>query len=432
MTAAGSTERRISDLITPAYWRAWDYMRRHLYDEFWLIGGRGSGKSTVAARRIVDDILHDPSVNWVCYKAHQTEIESTCYAEIVKAIGRAGLSGFFRATTSPFRVTYLPTGQRILFRGLDAASKSKGLTVTVGYIAGAWFEEADQFAGRREIDTVLQSVGRGGPNFQVIFTYNPPESPANWVNVEAERPSDRRFVLRTTYLDWNADWLGPFFFRQAEAIRAASEVRYRHEYLGEVTGTGDEIFPRVRPVELSEADIGGLREIRWGMDFGQGDPTVLVGTAYEARRVDGRDIGGVLTVFDEFYRRDARNCEVFEAIASRGLGSTPILGDPGGGGLGVINELRWMGARGIRQAYKPPGSVERGIGWLRECAEIRIDRRRCPNALREFSTYCYDKLRDGTNRNAYPDRDNHAIDAVRYAREAEVFARGGTSRLAGW
>lgn len=213
---------------------------------------------------------------------------------------------------------------------------------------------------------------------------------------------------------------------------AASEVRYRHEYLGEVTGTGDEIFPRVRPVELSEADIGGLREIRWGMDFGQGDPTVLVGTAYEARRVDGRDIGGVLTVFDEFYRRDARNCEVFEAIASRGLGSTPILGDPGGGGLGVINELRWMGARGIRQAYKPPGSVERGIGWLRECAEIRIDRRRCPDALREFSTYCYDKLRDGTNRNAYPDRDNHAIDAVRYAREAEVFARGGTSRLAGW
>ena len=76
---------RITDFITEAYYAVWDYMRRWLFDEFWLLGGRGSGKSTVAARRIIDDILHDPTANWVCYKKYGVEIESTVYAECIKA-----------------------------------------------------------------------------------------------------------------------------------------------------------------------------------------------------------------------------------------------------------------------------------------------------------------------------------------------------------
>lgn len=417
-----------SQLIPKAYHPAWRDMREFGHDEYVFKGGRGSLKSTVAAERLVTAIVRDPSANMAAYKKHQVEIESTVFAEISKAITRLNWWDAFRAITSPYEVSFRPTGQRIFFRGLDNADKSKGITSTVGYIQGAWFEETDQFNGMKEIDTVLQSLGRGGPHFQVIYTYNPPQSSANWVNVEFARPNPHRQVLHTTYQDVPPEWLGPFFFHKMEAIRAISETRYRHEYLGEITGTGDEIFTNVREVRFTDEDIAEMRSKSWGMDFGQADPTVLVGTNYIPRWVDGRDIGGTLQIFDEDGKSDARNHEVFGWLKRRNLLRTPIIGDPGGGGKGSIEEIRLMGAMGLRQAYKPGGSVERGINWMRECMAIEIDPERCPESWREFSQYLYDKMRDGTMRNAFPDRDNHRIDAVRYSREQDIF-RGGTSRL---
>lgn len=418
----------ITDFITPAYYRVWDYMRRWLFDEFWLIGGRGSGKSTVAARRIVNHIVAQPDANAVCVKKHKVEIEDTVYAEILKAINRAGWQPLFKCITSPYEVTYLPTGQKIFFRGLDDAGKSKGITPTVGYPQIGWFEETDQYAGMKEIDTFLQSIGRGGPHFQAIYTYNPPESSASWVNVEVEKRNSYRFVLHTTYKDWNADWLGPFFFHKMDAIRADNEMRYRHEYLGEVTGTGNEIFRNVKVVHFTAEDIQEMRRKRWGMDFGQSDPTTLVGTNYIPRMVDGIDIGGRLQLFSEWYKVDARNREIYDELKRRNLLYALIRGDHGGGGKTVINELRDMGVRGLIQAYKPGGSVERGLNWMRDLQAIEIGDD-CTNAQREFKQYMWATMRDGTNRNEFPDKDNHIIDGTRYSREDEIFANG-RSRLA--
>ena len=418
----------ITDFITPAYYRVWDYMRRWLFDEFWLIGGRGSGKSTVAARRIVNHIVAQPDANAVCVKKHKVEIEDTVYAEILKAINRAGWQPLFKCITSPYEVTYLPTGQKIFFRGLDDAGKSKGITPTVGYPQIGWFEETDQYAGMKEIDTFLQSIGRGGPHFQAIYTYNPPESSASWVNVEVEKRNSYRFVLHTTYKDWNADWLGPFFFHKMDAIRADNEMRYRHEYLGEVTGTGNEIFRNVKVVHFTAEDIQEMRRKRWGMDFGQSDPTTLVGTNYIPHMVDGIDIGGRLQLFSEWYKVDARNREIYDELKRRDLLYALIRGDHGGGGKTVINELRDMGVRGLIQAYKPGGSVERGLNWMRDLQAIEIGDD-CTNAQREFKQYMWATMRDGTNRNEFPDKDNHIIDGTRYSREDEIFANG-RSRLA--
>lgn len=422
------TATPVSSLITQAYHPLWRSMRDFEHDEYWMEGGRGSGKSTVAALRMVKSLVADPTANWAAYKKHRTEIETTTYAEISKAIMRLGWGDLFKFKTSPFEIQYRPTGQRFFFRGLDDPGKSKGFACTTGYLQGVWFEEYDQFDSQKEIDTVLQSLGRGGPKFQVIVTFNPPESTAHWANVEAAKPCPHRMRLHTTYKDWRADWLGGFFFRKMEAIRTADEMRYRHEYLGEVTGTGREIFRNIRPVRFSDEDIAEMRSKRWGMDFGQGDPTVLLGVNYIPRRVDGKDIGGKVQIFDEWYRSDARNAEIFEAIAKRGLLDAAITGDPGGGGKSVINEMRYMGVRGLRQAYKPGGSVERGIRFFRDCTDVEIDPVRCPNAYREWRGYLYDAMRDGTNRNTPPDRDNHTIDSGRYALEDFIFS-GGTSRL---
>ena len=390
------------------------------------------------ARRIVDDVLHDPAANWVCYKRYQVDIEGSVYSECVKAITRAGLTPLFKCITSPFEITYLPTGQKILFRELDKGAQSKGQTFSVGYCHGAWFEEADQFKSQKEIDTVLQTLGRGGPLFQVIYTYNPPESKAHWINVEAARRNPHRFILHTTYRDWNPDWLGGFFFRKMEAIRAdgeRGETRYRHEYLGVPTGSGNEIFRRVRAVRFTPEDVAAMRSRRNGMDFGQSDPTVLMQTNYIPRWVTDDcglsvDVGGTLQVYGEWYRTDALNRQVYDELRRRGLLREEIVGDPGGGGKGVIREMNDLGVSGLRQAYKPAGSVERGINWMRAC-DIEIDDAACPNAWREFSQYAYDTLRDGTNRNEFPDRDNHCIDAVRYSREGDIFG-AATSHVLGF
>lgn len=420
---------RTSQFIPPVYHPMWRSMRSWEMDEYWCKGGRGSAKTTVAANRGVDCVMRDPLANFVCYKKHKVEIEATVYAEIYKSISRRNWCDLFRFKTSPFEITVRHTGQKICFEGMDDASKSKGITAKVGYVQGAWFEETDQFAGMKEIDTVLQTLGRGGPHFQVIYTYNPPESSASWVNVEVGKLNPRRMVLHTTYKDIPEEWLGPFFFHRMEAIRAEDETRYRHEYLGEVTGTGNEIFRNIRERRFNKDEIAEMRRKRWGMDFGQGDPTVLVGTNYIPRYVDGVDIGGTLQFFDEWYKVDARNREVFAALEERGLLTTRIIGDPGGGGKGVINEMRDLGVRGLTQAYKPGGSVERGIKWERDLVAIEIDPVACPNTYREHKQYMYAQMRDGTNRNEYPDKDNHTIDAGRYSREDEIFANCG-SRLA--
>lgn len=424
---------KVSELVPEVYHPAWRSMRDFSHDEYWLKGGRGSAKSTIAALRGVTLVARDPTANFACYKKHAVEIETSVFAECQKAIARLGWQDAFKCISSPYEITFRPTGQKIFFRGMDDPNKSKGVTATVGYIQGAWFEETDQFAGQKEIDTVLQTLGRGGPHFQAICTYNPPESSSNWVNVEAAKADAHRFLLHTTYKDIPEEWLGPFFFRKMEAIRASSETRYRHEYLGEVTGTGNEIFTRVVDRRFTDEDIAEMRSKAYGMDFGQSDPTTLVGTNYIANWVTdehGRteDAGGVLQIFDEWYKCDARNYEVKAAIEERGLMRTPIIGDPGGGGKGVIREMQAAGVRGIRQAYKPGGSVETGIRWMRNCIRIEIDAKRCPNAFREFTQYQYVTLRDGTNRNEPPDRDNHTIDGTRYSRERDIF-RGRTSGL---
>lgn len=419
---------KASQFIPSAYHGAWRSMRAWEYDEYAFEGGRGSAKTTVAANRAVDVLMRGTDGNFVCYKKHKTEIEASVYSEIYKVIERRNWCDLFRFKISPFEITRRDTAQKIFFQGLDDPGKSKGITARRGYIQGVWFEEADQFSSMKEIDTVLQTLGRGGEHFHVIYTYNPPESNAHWINVEMSQPNPHRLKLHTTYRDVPESWLGPFFFHRMEAIRAQSETRYQHEYEGIPTGTGHEIFTNIRLVHYTAKEIDEMRRKRWGMDFGQGHPTTLVGTNYIPKLVDGKDIGGRLQIFDAWGKSNARNREVYEELERRQLLDTLITADPGGGGKGVIGELRDMGARRIIQAYKPGGSVERGVNWMRdlEAIEIHDELEWC---IRQFKLYLWLTMKDGTNRNELPDINDDFIDATRYSRQDEIFAHYG-SRLA--
>ena len=274
-----------------------------------------------------------------------------------------------------------------------------------------WYEEADEFSGIREIDMINQSLIRGSGSFFVFYTYNPPRSGTHWINSVFAVPRADRLVHASDYRSVPEEWLGSAFIAEADYLRSSDPVRYANEYLGEITGTGAEVFTNVRQETISDEQIDSFDRVYRGIDWGYGaDPFVYVSAAAEGRR---------LYIFEEFYRCGARYSEIADAISSlphsRGI-ITADSAEPRSN-----DEMRARGFN-IRAAKKGQGSVEYGIRRLCELDCIVIDPARCPNAAREFTQYRLEPDGNGSFRSGFPDRDNHTIDAVRYALE-EKFSR---------
>ena len=117
-------------------------------------GGRGSAKSSYLSIELVLQLLRHPSCHAVVLRKVANTLRTSVYAQVVWAIGVLGLAGRFKCTVSPMECIYLPTGQKILFFGLDDPGKLKSIKVPFGSIGVAWFEELDQFAGPEEVRSV--------------------------------------------------------------------------------------------------------------------------------------------------------------------------------------------------------------------------------------------------------------------------------------
>ena len=180
---------RLSRLIAPSYFDLWRDARAGRCDELWLYGGRGSGKSSFVALYIVCGLMDEPEANAIVYRKVAETLRESVYAQLRWAIDLLGVSDWFRMKLSPLEIEYIPTGQRILFRGSDRPEKSKGVKLVKGYFKYLWFEELTEFSGMRDIRTIKASILRGTQERTLIFySYNPPMSSANnWVNAEARR-----------------------------------------------------------------------------------------------------------------------------------------------------------------------------------------------------------------------------------------------------
>ena len=326
------------------------------------------------------------------------------------ALDRLGAAHLWQVGVNPMRMTYLPTGQTILFRGVDDASKLKSIKVGTGYIRYIWVEEANEFEGPEKLRNVLQSVMRGGADFCAIYTYNPPRSSRSWVNqyVAVERPDT--LVHRTTYLTVPPAWLGEAFLAEADHLREAKPEAYRHEYLGEVTGTGGEVFGNITLRTITDEEISRFDHVLRGIDWGYAaDPFAYNVCHYDKTRRR-------LYVFGELHRLRLSNRAAAELIRPEAEGRliTCDSAEPKS-----IDEMRGYGLR-VRGAKKGPDSVEYGVKWLQDLDEIVIDPARCPETAREFSGYELDRDREGNFKDGYPDHDNHHIDAIRYACEREM------------
>ena len=139
----------LADLTISKFYGVVESVLNHDHGEFWLMGGRASLKSSVISLLIVCLIVAFPWANAVVVRRFGNTLRDSVYAQIIWAIDILGLSSFFHARVSPMEIVYVPTGQKIVFRGMDDPLKMKGVKFVKGYCAIQWFEELDQGSSPR-------------------------------------------------------------------------------------------------------------------------------------------------------------------------------------------------------------------------------------------------------------------------------------------
>ena len=409
----------IEDLIAENYDEVLEDILDHKHSQYIFKGGRGSLKSSFIGFAIPLIMLQpgNENIHAVIFRKTAKTLRDSVYAQMLFAIDKLGLTDEFECRVSPMKIVRKQTGQTILFRGLDDAGKIKSIKLPFGYIGITWFEEADTFSGMREIRNVLQSCRRGGDTHWSFMSFNPPETRANFMNEEVLIPQPDRYVHSSTYLTVPVEWLGKQFIDDAEQLKEINPKAYAHEYLGEVTGTGGEVFDNLRIEEIPDDVVARFDNIYMGLDWGwYPDPYQWVKIHYDPARL-------TLYIFDSYRTTKKSNRETWEILKTeKGVTESDLITADSAEPKSV-SDYREYGAL-CRGAIKGPDSVRYGIKWLQSLKAIVIDPVRCPDVAQEFEHYEYEKDADGNVVSGYPDYNNHSIDATRYAME-RVYKRKG-------
>lgn len=394
-------------------------IRKGKHSEYVLPGGRGSAKSSGISCIIPELIKNNPNMHALILRKVGNTIKDSVYAQMKWAIAKLGLEEEFRFKVSPFEITYIPTGQKIFFRGADDPLKIKSIKPEFGYIGILWLEELDQYAGPEEVRSIQQSAIRGGDKAFRFKSFNPPRSKNNWANEyteEAETQNDAAMVVRSTYLDVDPDWLGEQFINDAEHLKEVNPDAYENEYMGKANGNGGNVFEYIEDRPINDEEVSHMDRIYQGVDFGwYPDAYAFIRAYYDSAREK-------IYLIDENYVNKTSNEVTAQWIKDKGYDDYRIICDSAE--PKSISDYRDMGLPAVG-AIKGPGSVEYGFKWLQR-RTIVIDRNRTPNAYDEFTRYEYDRDKDGNIISGYPDRDNHLLDACRYAFES-LFNRRGNS-----
>ena len=407
---------KLDALIAPSFYSVHHDIKKRRHTHYWLKGGRGSTKSSFISVEIILGMMQDPNANALVMRKVAVNLKDSVYEQLLWAIEALGVSHLWEAKLSPLQLVFKPTGQRVLFRGADEPKKIKSTKFRKGYCKYIWYEEADEFAGMQEIRTINQSLMRGGSTFFVFYSYNPPKSQSNWVNQEAMQPKANRLVHTSDYRTVPPEWLGEAFLQEAEDLKSINEKAYRHEYLGEVVGTGGAVFDNAVVKEITDKQIEVFDRIYNGLDWGfYPDPWAFNRMHYDAAR-------RTLYIFGELTRYKTGNRQTADALRKYGIKDTDLITADSAEPKSV-SDYKSYGLF-CRGAIKGPGSVDYSMKWLQSLVEIVIDPVRCPDTCKEFTTYEYERNKDGEVISGYPDKDNHHIDAVRYGMEP-VWKRKG-------
>lgn len=407
----------ISSLLPPKFHPVWKASLNRDILHVVCEGGRGSGKSSDVAHIIVQIIMRF-AVNAVCIRKVDNTLEQSVYEQLKWAISEQRVTHLFKFNKSPLRITYLPRGNYIVFRGAQQPERIKSLKDSRFPFAIGWIEELAEFKTEDEVKTITNSLLRGeleeGLFYKFFYTYNPPKRKQSWVNKKygTQFLPKNTFVHHSTYLD--NPYISKDFIEEAEATRERSERRYRWEYLGEAIGSGVVPFDNLRFEEITDEQVASFDNIRNAVDFGYAtDPLAFVRWHYDKKK------NGIYAI-DEFYGQKISNRQLAKWLKDKGYSDDVILADSAE--PKSIAELRDdFDIPRIRGVKKGPDSVEFGERWLDDLDFICIDPKRTPNIAKEFENIDYQVDRDGNPKARLEDKDNHTIDGTRYAFSEDMY-----------
>ena len=408
MTSKKRKELKISDLLTPKFHSLYSAWKTNKYTRLVCKGGRGSAKSTNIALILVIDLMQYP-VNTICFRKVGENLRKSVYEQIKWAIKFLGVEEYFEYKLSPLEIIYKERGNKFIFMGVDDPQKSKSIKEAQFPIARYWFEELAEFKNEDEVETVLNSIFRGklekGLICKGFFSYNPPKMKHNWVNKKYNYSfiENNVFVHHSTYFD--NPYISEEFIKEAEAVKAKDETKYKLVYMGEPIGNGLVPFPNLEIREIEASEIAGLEKFRNGVDWGYGvDPMAFVRWGYDKKK-------GIIYALDEYYGVGLKNRNLANYILSKGYDELVMCDSAEPKSIDELKEYD-ISAWG---AKKGAGSVEYGEKWLSDLEAIVIDPKRTPNISREFEMIDYDTDREGNPLPRLCDSNNHTIDATRYA-----------------
>ena len=405
---------RLSDLLPKAFHPVW---RAAINPDILNIvckGGRGSGKSSDIAHIYIQLIMRYP-LNGLCVRKVDNTIELSVYEQLKWAISEQGVSHLFQVHKSPMRITYLPRGNYIVFRGAQEPERIKSLKSSNYPFGFLWIEELQEFKTEDEVTTITNSLLRGelgnGLFYKFFYSYNPPKRKQSWVNkkYESQFQPDNTFVHHSTYKD--NPFISKQFIEEAEATKRRNKKRYEWEYLGKAIGSGVVPFDNLVFREITDNEYNSFDNIRQGQDYGYAvDPYAFVRWHYDKKRQ-------IIYAMDELYGVKLSNRYTANWIKDKGYGDVMTIADSAE--PKSISEQKSYGIR-VKGAKKGPDSVEYGEEWLDDLTAIVIDPKRTPNIAREFESIDYQVDRDGNPIPKLDDKNNHTIDATRYAFEDDM------------
>lgn len=388
--------------------------KEHL--EYVFKGGRGSTKSTTVGMTIIELMKNNHDIHAVVCRKVGNTIKDSVYNKIKWAIGKQEFTEEFDSKLSPMEITLKSTGQKIYFRGADDPDKIKSINPEFGYIGILWFEELDQFSGPEEIRKIEQSAIRGGDLAWIFKSFNPPKTMNNWANKYVLEPKENRIVHSSTYLDVPSEWLGQPFIDEADHLKEVNPNAYEHEYMGVANGNGGNVFEYLEIRDIADEEISRMDRIFAGVDYGwYPDAFCYLRTYYDSAREK-------IYLIDELYVNKWSNSKTADWIKKKGYDDYTMICDSAE--PKSVNDFRDAGLP-ARGAIKGPGSIEYGFKFL-QTKTLVIDPKRTPNAYKEITEYEYDRDKEGNVISGYPDGNDHAISALRYAYEP-LFNRRGYS-----
>ena len=395
----------IADVIGRGYKKFWNSKHRYLVCK----GSRGSKKSCTAALKIIYNMMKYNQANTLVIRRVFNTLRDSCWTQLKWGAERLKVSHLWKFTQSPLEATYLPTGQKIMFRGMDDPMSITSITVNKGYLCWVWLEEAYQVEDEdafNKIDMSIRGELPSGYYKQFIITLNP-WNESHWIKRRFfDNPDDNTLAMTTTYRC--NEWLGDDDIALFEQMRERNPRRFRIEGDGEWGIAEGLIYENFTTQEFNYMDISKRKNAKavFGLDFGYtNDPSAFIAAVVDE---DAKEI----YIFDEHYQKAMTNQEIASMIKYKGYAKEVIIADSSE--PKSIEEIKRAGILRIKGAAKGKDSILNGIQFIQNYKIIVHPK--CENTLIELSNYCWDN-KDGVVINKPIDAYNHLTDSLRYAME---------------